>query len=380
MGIAIFLSVIILLIGLAILIFKKGYFIVPPNEAVIIVGMSLKNNSKEQLTKRVITDGAGFYIPFFQKLEHITLEQMSVDISTEDENVETLDCQSVAVNCNYKIKVDISNPAAFTNFLNKDKKEIVNMVKKPLQGILRETISQNSLENLVIGRSNFAKMMQEQAQITVQPMGVQIVVCKVLTINDSNGIIESKGKILAIEIKKNLQLTQAAATEEANRAKVEADIKIAEQNARLFEAQQQQTMIKDQAKAETTLAYLQRKKEILELENSLTQLEEEGATVIPARVQAEAQMLETDALADRITKFAAAKKDRGETEIAEMLMKELPNILAAVKMPGNMTVIAGSDENKSLPLATSMATVDQIAKTTLGRNIPEIISSIGTGK
>ncbi len=95
---------------LVVLLLAAGYCKAPPDKAYIISG----------LRKRVLIGRAGFRIPFFERLDRVTLELIQVDVKTK-QKVPNKDFINVNVDAvvNIKSSIEPENLAlSATHFLN----------------------------------------------------------------------------------------------------------------------------------------------------------------------------------------------------------------------------------------------------------------------
>ncbi len=121
---------IILLISLLL----SGYVKAPPDTAFIISGYR-----KEP---RILIGRAGIRIPFLERLDKLSLRQVTVDIKT-DGYIPTLDFINIQVDAVAKVKVSTDPELmqkAMRNFLNKSSEEIISDLQDSLQGNMREIV------------------------------------------------------------------------------------------------------------------------------------------------------------------------------------------------------------------------------------------------
>ena len=69
------IGIIIAIIAIAVIL-TTGYLKAPPDTAIIISGIGKK--------PRILVGRAGLRIPFFERIDRLTLKQISIDIRTED--------------------------------------------------------------------------------------------------------------------------------------------------------------------------------------------------------------------------------------------------------------------------------------------------------
>lgn len=124
---------IIIIVVLAVLILLTGYVKASPDKAVIISGL--------KRTPRVLIGRAGLKVPYLEKVDHLYLNQISVDIKT-DSYIPTNDFINVKVDAIAKVRIDTSPEGmlkAERNFLNKKPQDIALDLQDSLQGNMRES-------------------------------------------------------------------------------------------------------------------------------------------------------------------------------------------------------------------------------------------------
>ncbi len=115
-------------------ILASGYVKAPPDVAYIISGF--KKNP------RILIGRAGIKIPFLERLDRLTLKQVTVDIKT-DGYIPTLDFINIQVDAVAKVRVSTEPELmekAMKNFLNKEPQEIISDLQDSLQGNMREIV------------------------------------------------------------------------------------------------------------------------------------------------------------------------------------------------------------------------------------------------
>jgi len=131
-----------LIIIVVMVIVLTGYVKASPDVAIIISGL--------KKTPRVLIGRAGIKIPFLEKVDHLHLGQISVDIKT-DSYIPTNDFINVKVDAIAKVRIDTSPEGmlkAERNFLNKEPQEIAYELQDSLQGNMREIIGTLDLKTI----------------------------------------------------------------------------------------------------------------------------------------------------------------------------------------------------------------------------------------
>lgn len=108
-------------------ILASGYVKAPPDVAYIISGF--KKNP------RILIGRAGVKIPFLERLDKLSLRQVTVDIKT-DGYIPTLDFINIQVDAVAKVRISTEPELmekAMKNFLNKETNEIIQDLQDSLQ-------------------------------------------------------------------------------------------------------------------------------------------------------------------------------------------------------------------------------------------------------
>lgn len=251
---------IIIAICVVVLLLKFGYVKASPDTAKIISGVR-----KEP---KVLIAKAGFMIPFFEKLDELSLKLIPLDIKTGD-SVPTADCIDIFVDSAVNVKIG-STPEmvsiAAQNFLNKDTYEIGKIVAEVLEGNIREIICTMKLRELIGDRKAFVEKVSENVIPDLNKMGIELVSFNVQRFSDSNHVIKDLGidnisqiqkaaKIAKANADKEVEIAQAKALKEANDAKVQSETEIAMKNNELAIKKAELKKESDIKKAEADAAY-----------------------------------------------------------------------------------------------------------------------------
>ena len=253
--------VLIVIISLAVILVMIGvsYVKAPPNTAFIITG---------PFKQRTLIGRAGFRIPGLERVDKIPLSLIQVDIKTASA-VPTKEFINIFVDGVANIKID-SSPEALAKasqiFLQQNLEGIKSIAKEVLEGNMREIIGQMRLEELVHNRDLFAEKVKENAMQDMAKMGLQIINLTIQNFVDNNKVIENLGVDNIAQISKNasiaraqaerdVQIAQSEANEAANKARVEAERLIVEQNTVLSLRSAELKTQSDTAKATADAAY-----------------------------------------------------------------------------------------------------------------------------
>lgn len=253
-GIYILLGVILLAV-----LFVLGYLKAPPDTAYIISGLG---------KKRILIGKAGWRIPFFERMDKLSLRVMQVDVKTS-EAVPTNEFINVVVDGVANIKIS-SDPEllkrAAESLLGMRQTELISMVTQVLEGNMREIVGSVGLKEMVQDRQGVAKKITENVVPDMRKLGIEVVNFNIQNFKDNAGTIENMGIDNVEQIRKNAQIAKANAQrdiaiatsnaqQEANAIKVQAEKLIAEQNAELAVQQADMKVKADTKKAEADAAY-----------------------------------------------------------------------------------------------------------------------------
>ncbi len=302
-----------------------GYLKAPPDTAYIISGLG---------KKRILIGRAGIRMPFFERVDKLSLGVMQVDVKTS-EAVPTNEFINVTVDGVANIKVS-SDPEllkrAAEALLGKTRQEMVNLVTQVLEGNMREIVGSVGLKEMVQDRQGVAKKITENVVPDMEKLGIEVVNFNIQNFKDGAGTIENMGIDNVEQIRKNAQIAKANAQrdiaiatanaqQEANAVKVEADKKIAEQNAELAVQQADMKVKADTKMAEADAAYSIQQEE----QRKIIEVAKTNADI--ARREKEAELAEKEiAIKEReldaeIKKQADAMKYRSEKEAEAELIK-----------------------------------------------------------
>ena len=319
------MPIVISILVLAAIVLALGYLKAPPDTAYIISGLG---------KKRILIGKAGMRIPFFERVDKLSLSVMQVDVKTS-EAVPTNEFINVSVDGVANVKIS-SDPEllkrAAEALLGKTRQEMVTLVTQVLEGNMREIVGSVGLKDMVQDRQGVAKKITENVVPDMEKLGIEVVNFNIQNFKDAAGTIENMGIDNVEQIRKNAQIAKANAQrdiaiatsnaqQEANAVKVEAEKKIAEQNAALAVQQAEMQVRADTKKAEADAAYS------IQQENQRKIIEIAKTTADIARREKEAELAEKDiAIKEReleaeVKKQADAMKYRSEKEAEADLIK-----------------------------------------------------------
>ncbi len=302
-----------------------GYLKAPPDTAYIISGLG---------KKRILIGKAGWRVPFFERVDKLSLRVMQVDVKTS-EAVPTNEFINVSVDgvANIKISSDVELlQRASESLLGMRQNEMISLVTQVLEGNRREIVGSVGLKEMVQDRQGVAKKITENVVPDMQKLGIEVVNFNIQNFKDNAGTIENMGIDNVEQIRKNAQIAKANAQrdiaiaaanaeQEANAVKVQTQKMIAEQNAELSIQQAEMQVRADTKKAEADAAYS------IQQENQRKVIEVTRVNADIARREKEAELAEKEiALKERqldaeVRKQADAMKYKAEKEAEADLIR-----------------------------------------------------------
>ena len=309
--------VVAVIIILTIFLFMS-YVKCPPDMVYLISGLK-----KEP---RVIIGKAALRVPFFERVDKLTLELIQIDVKTS--RVPTADFINVDVDAVANVRIP-NNPeliqVAARHFLNQDSMYIARNVQQVLEGNMREIIGQMNLKELVNNKQLFSQKIQENAKDDINNIGLEIVNLNVQSCTDENNAINDLGidnlskiqkdaKIAKAEADRDVQVAQAKAAKEGNEADAQAKAEIAKQNKDLALKQYEYQIEQDKKKAEADTIYEIQKAERQKLINENTVLAEVAKTEKETELKEKQVALREKQLDAEVRKTADAEKYKAEVE------------------------------------------------------------------
>ena len=242
-------------------IIVSSYVKAPPDTAYILSGFR-KN-------PRILVGQGGVKIPLLERLDHLFLGQVSVDIKTGNVSVPTRDYINVQVDAVAKVCVNkdaAGMQLACQNFLGMDTQQIARTLKDSLEGNMREIIGALSIEEITTDRDKFSDQIMEKAARDMLKLGIEVISCNIQNVTDESGLIKDMGADNTARIKKaasickanadrDVAIAQAEAQKQANDAQVASRLEIAQKQNELAIRQAELKKASDIKNAEADAAY-----------------------------------------------------------------------------------------------------------------------------
>ncbi len=317
---------------LLILTVARRYKKVGPNHVMIISGrrhkVQIKDGGTDVTGYRVRKGGGAFIFPLLERVDVLSLEVMTLDITTPE--VYTKPGVPLVVDGVAQVKIrgdESSIRTAAEQFLGKTVEQIQEVARQTVEGHLRAIIGTLTVEEIYRNRDQFASSVQEVAVSDMANMGLQIVSFTLRDIRDGHGYLDALGKPKTAEVKRDATIAQAEADRDANiksaqarqageTAKFQAETLIAQAQRDFQMNKAQFDAAVNLKRADADLAYdIQRNRTSQELKKEEVQIEiiakEQQIIVQEREIQRREKELEAT-----VKRLADAERYRVETEAA----------------------------------------------------------------
>ncbi len=214
---------------------------VGPNQALIVYGTG---------GTKVITGGAQFVIPLWQRAQEFPLELMSFDVAPPQDLYTS---QGVAVNVEAVTQIKVRSDeqsirTAAEQFLSKPQEDRENLIRLVMEGHLRGIVGQLTVEDLVKDPENVGGKMLKTVTPDMEKMGLEVISFTIKDVRDKNDYIANMGRPQIVENRKRADIAAAIATR---------DTQIQQANASREAAVAKSSADQERVKAETESLALQ---------------------------------------------------------------------------------------------------------------------------
>lgn len=256
------LGIVLAIVGLAVVVIAVvGYVLAylmflrkaGPNEVLVVSGRG---------KVKFITGGADMVIPLFHTWNRLSLEVMTLDVTTPE--VYTSQGVPVIVDGVAQIKIkkdEVSLHSAAERFLGKPPDEIARIALETVQGHLRAILGTLSVEDIYKNRDQFAQKVQEISAGDLANMGLGIDSFTIRDIRDKHGYLEALGKPRIAEVKRDAAIAEAVAFKEASIAQADAERETRQRQAEAQKLAREAEASRDAAVAEANATRSRREAE-----------------------------------------------------------------------------------------------------------------------
>lgn len=187
------------------------------DEALIVTGAKVKNGMK------IIKNGGVFIWPIIQRVDSLSLQLQSLEVSTPE--VFTEDGIPVMVEgiAQFKVGNDLESISiAAEHFLGKKPETVMKVVEHLFQGYLRTILAQLTMDSIYKQRDDFAGKVKEFVESDMKKMGLQVVSFTIKDIKDNSGYMDTIGLPQIASLKRDAEIAKAIALRDEQVAKSKA--------------------------------------------------------------------------------------------------------------------------------------------------------------
>ena len=216
-----------------------------PNEIVVISGRRRTLEDGREIGYRVLHGGRTLRIPIIEKVSRIDVSTIPIEVAVKNAYSKggiPLIVQGIA-----NVKVCTREPVSYNaveRLLDKPFNEIMQIAKDTLEGNLRGVLATLTPEEINEDRLKFAQVLIEEADEDLKKLGLELDTLKIQNVTDEVNYLDSIGRQRTADILKlarvaeatrasEAEQTEASAHQAAQVAKLQADLKIAEESNRL---------------------------------------------------------------------------------------------------------------------------------------------------
>jgi flotillin len=330
-GTLVLIGVIAAIVIVVIIALKMQYRKVGPNQVLIVSGgmkhtVVEPDGTKRKIGYRTHIGGGTFVMPLVETAEALPLEVFTVEVKVSG----ILSSQGIPVDAlgtsQVRVKTDeTSIRRAAEQFLGKGIDGMREISMQIIEGHVRSTIGNMTVEEIYKNRDEFAEKVEGGAQKDLDHLGLSIVSFSLTDVSDTQGYLESKARpqiakakhdaeVAEAESAKEAAIKAAIARKEGDVAKLQAETEVAEAT-RDYEAKRAEFQaVVNQRRANADLSYeLERQKisQQLKKEEAETMLVEKRKAVELEEMEIKRREKELEAT---VRKPADAENYRQEME------------------------------------------------------------------
>jgi len=390
-------------------IIKRFLFICGPNEVLVFAGRKSRMPDGTASNYTVMHGGRGLRRPFLETVRRMDMRLFPVEVMVH--NAYSVDQIPLIVHAIANLKIS-SDPTAVRNaaerFLYTHQSQIAVAAQQTLEGVLREVVSQLTVEQVNEDRLKFADTLEEHARDDLFKLGLDLDVLKIQHVSDEQDYLKNFGRGRIAEMLRDAENAENAAKQaiaeadaegrqrgetaqkraetEVAIAKNDADAQLAKLDGEAKAAENTSDMAAEtaRAKAEQRLQELRADLEKLRLRNDVVQPAEAKARAAELKAAGEAApaIEQGKAAAAALRAVAQEWAQAGDAGREVYVLQQL-RILAAVackrvaeSQVGTIKIVAGDEQAYATVLASHATAVsrvlDQLCKG-LGVDLSRII-------
>lgn len=186
-----------------------GFYTCGPNEALVISGVGYE-------TPETIIGGRVFKLPFLQRIQRISLNTFTLNITSP--NVFTEKGVAVTVEGVAQVKISTNDgllQTACQIFLDKGESEIQNICQETLEGHQRAIMGNMTVEQIYKDRLKFSEAVFDVASSSLVAMGVTVISYTIKSISDEKGYLDALGMTRTAQVKRDARIGEAEAQKDS---------------------------------------------------------------------------------------------------------------------------------------------------------------------
>lgn len=213
-------GVIAVVLFLIILLVAKQYRKVGPNEVLIISGrkkrIELPDGTKKKIGFRYRMGGGTFVWPFLETVDVLPIDVINIQIKTPEVITKNGIHILAEASAQVKISSDISAIIlAAEQFLGSGKDGVRDVAASILDGKMRAVIGTMTVREIYTGRQEFAEKVSEVVSKDFSKLGLSLLSFALKEISDTQGYLESLGKPMIAEAKRDAVIAEAQTEKES---------------------------------------------------------------------------------------------------------------------------------------------------------------------
>ncbi len=355
---------VLVVVLLAILLFRSMWRIAEPDEALII--SAIRKGQSEGMGFKIITGSGTIVLPGLVKVRTLSLmaHESEITVPCVSQQKIRLDLRGVVV---YKVGDDNRSIAnAARRFLDRPAQELESKVMNVFVGHLRAIAGSMTVEEMISDQDKFAQQVRERCTVEMESFGLVIDSFQIQAITSPSNYIENLAVPHQAEVEQNARIARAqadqtaVAQEQTAQAQIAESIRSTEIKKAGFQAEIDRAQ--KQASQQGPLAEAQARQAVVEQETLVAQLQ---AQRTEQQLQVDVRK-PADAEAYRQTTLAAAGRDvriRQAEAAAQEVRLAAEAQAAAIKLQAeaqaNATRVNGQAEGDAIK-ARGLAEADAI--------------------
>jgi uncharacterized membrane protein YqiK len=355
---------VLVVVILAVILFKSMWRIAEPDEALII--SAIRKGHSEGMGFKIITGSGTIVLPGLVKVRTLSLmaHESEITVPCVSQQKIRLDLRGVVV---YKVGDDDRSIAnAARRFLDRPAQELESKVMNVFVGHLRAIAGSMTVEEMISDQDKFAQQVRERCTVEMESFGLVIDSFQIQAITSPSNYIENLAVPHQAEVEQNARIARAQADQTAVAQEQTAQAQIAESirsteikkagfQAEIDRAQKQAAQQGPLAEAQARQAVVEQETRVAELQAQ--QKEQQLQVDIRKPADAEAYRQTTLAAAGRDVRIRQAEAAAQEVRLAAEAQAGAVKVQAEAQ--ANATRINGQADGDAIK-ARGLAEADAI--------------------